>query len=105
MLCAFLLFALLLLLEWDTVFLSPTELDIAFYYYCLIIVISLTTALIFMRFDKFAGYSFIPYILWNIFMATVFYELYLDNNDGKWFYNADVSVTNAESTTNVTQHP
>jgi benzodiazapine receptor len=94
---AYFLYALVLCADWCTIFLSPTHMDLAAYYYAGIIMLSFNTAIACREIDRLAGLLFSPYILWLTYMAIMHYFLYVNNNNNEWFLNYDGKVN---STTN-----
>ncbi|KAL7047100.1 hypothetical protein ACKWTF_002785 [Chironomus riparius] len=98
---AFIFYGILLLLDWSTIFLSPTKLDIAAYYYIGLISFALITSMIFKQIDKFGHYFFVPYIFWLTLMGILHYQLYVNNHDGKWFSNHE-PLKSTNETQNVT---
>ena len=87
----------LLLLDWSTIFLSPTKLDFAAYYYIGLIPFALITAMIFKQIDKYGHFFFLPYIFWLTFMGILHYQLYVNNHDGKWFSNHELVKSTNET--------
>ncbi|KAG5678541.1 hypothetical protein PVAND_008208 [Polypedilum vanderplanki] len=95
---AYIFYAILLCFEWSTIFLSPTNLDLASFYYCALIIFAFTTALIFKQVDKIAGIFYFPYIIWLIYMTIVLYILHIYNRNNEWFLNYDGNVYNLNTT-------
>lgn len=91
---AYIFYAILLICDWSTIFLSPTHLDAAALYYFGLIVFSFTTALLFKQIDKIAGLFYFPYIVWLIYMTIIHYFLHIYNSNNEWFLNFDGSVYN-----------
>lgn len=97
----FLIYSVLLTLDWSTIFLSPTHLDFAAYFYMTTIPIAFLNALIFQKIYKLSNVLFIPYILWMGFMGILHYHLYVNNHDGQWFANNENSTVGSLTTVSV----
>lgn len=96
---AFTFYGILLMLDWSTIFLSPTKLDFAASFYIGLIPFALITAMTFKQVDKYGHYFFLPYIFWLTFMGILHYQLYVNNHDGKWYSNHEfVMLTNETQT-------
>lgn len=70
---------LILNLCWSFIFFSLHEIGFALFEIIILLIVIVVNAIAFFKIDKWAGYLFIPYILWVSFASFLTYSIFMLN--------------------------